>query len=485
MNWNRAFKLHSFAQYFCSLGLVALAFVLIPVPGLLAAECTSSEHATAETCLKYDTKDEACRKVISKGCGQARGSRPSDTCYESKRNADSKKDEYYRACKEAGLSPSSCKNKMNVCTSAGEGDEYANDEDLLVAFSEALGVPQDKIGSSCPKYSGQSFFDRKDKYQRDLDDINKQLKDNKKELADLNKEFNDDVKKVQEDIAEAQKEYQEKQTEIKQNQRDRAADMAKSAADMAQNVRKLETAILNKRQEIDTIYMDKNNSLAQITEAASKRTCMAQVREERKKYDAIKGGSLRSGFTAAALKKKQLQDLFDECMVKFDQARMKLIQSSDAKIESAEKDIRNSQSDIDSLQTQLTQMNSAEQQAQQDEATTLTNAQTALQEKIQRATAELQSLQTTTQEKAKALTQEQSYLADKSKGISNQIMALGAVPNDETSTGKISDVANAHEAYRGAAVAADMDGCDYFDEVGVVEKASKRSGGAGSSKGTR
>jgi DNA repair exonuclease SbcCD ATPase subunit len=373
-----------------------------------------------------------------------------DACESAKRNVENTRATYNKSCGDAGMGSTTCKTKMKTCSDVGESEDFATDNNLLVAFSEALGVPQNQVGSSCPKYSGQGFFERKDKYESELKDINKDLKDNKKEIADLNKDFTADMKKIQEDIADAQKEYQELQTKTKEDQRNRATENAKIAADLAKNTRALETLMMNKSQEINTIYTERNNSLVQITEAAANRTCMAQVREERKKYDAIASGSIRSQFQAASIKKKQLNDLFQECMVKFDQGRMKIIFQADQKIEALEKDIRNAQSDRDAITTQLSQMNSTEAQAKQDEETTLTNAQAALQQKIQRATTELQSLQTTTQTKNKATLEEQDYLTKRSKGVSNSIAALGAVPSDESSTTKISQVSGAYEDYRAA-----------------------------------
>jgi DNA repair exonuclease SbcCD ATPase subunit len=406
-------------------------------------ECLAKQKSGV---FKDSDEKKVCDALISGSGG--------DACESAKRSVESARSLYNKSCGDAGMSGSTCKSKMKTCTDMGESEDFSTNSDLLAAFSSALGVPQDKVGGSCPKYSGQVYFERKDKYESELKDINKDLKDNKKEIADLNKDFTADVKKIQEDIADAQKDYQKLQTKTGEDQRNRATENAKTAADLAKNIRALETLIMNKRQDIDTIYMDKNNSLVQITEAAANRTCMAQVRDERKKYDAIVAGSVRSQFQSASIKKKQLNDLFQECMVKFDQGRMKLIQQSNNKIEAAEKEIRNAISDRDGITTQLSQMNETETQAKQAEEKTLTQAQTALQQKIQRATTELQSLQTTTQAKNKAALDEQDYLTKRSKSVSNSILSLGAVPSDESSTTKISQVSGAYEEYQAADMAA-------------------------------
>ncbi len=444
MDWNRVFRLRSFAQ-----NSFILSLLLLSAASYSFADCSQADKALITRCKdeKFNTDHWGdCNNVNTK----CQASSSTDSCSSAKGTALSKKDDFYKACTSAGKGTLTCKTLAKTCADVGGDEEYANNSDLLGAFSRALGVPQDKVGSSCPKYSGQGYFERKDKYEADLKDINRDLKTNKTDIADLNKSFTEDVKKIQEDIATAQKDYQELQTKTGEDQRNRATENAKTASDLAKKVRELQTIILSKRQDINTIYMDKNNSLAQITEAAANRTCMAQVRDERKKYDAIVAGNVQSQFQSASIKKKQLNDLFQECMVKFDQGRMKIIQESDNKIQTTQNEIGNAQSDLDNITTQLSQMNATEDQAKQAEATTLTNAQTALQQKIQRATTELQSLQQTTQTKNKALTDEQAYLSTRSKSASNSILALGAVPTDETSRGTTSEVTNTYDAFKAA-----------------------------------
>ena len=490
MHWNRAFRLHSFAHLF-SILFFGLVFTTAHIAN---AECDKEAKEIVDACKEktYRAKNLTECRNMEKEC---KSSSPAsgDRCAEARRNADSAKSNYFKACKDAGMGASTCNSKISACESAGSDEEYGNSAELLVAFSAALGVPQNQVASQCPKYSGQGFFDRKDKLTDKLKDINRELKDNKKELADLNKEFNDDVKKIQEDIAEAQKEYQEKQADTKKNQRDRAAEQAKTAAEMAQNIRKLESSILQKQQEKDTIYADKNSSLKQLTEDVANSTCMDEVRkdyESRKSIGSQKKGSTKSLISSGKSKNNRMKMIFNQCMTKFYDARIKLIQQSDAKIETIEKEIRNAQSDIDDMKTQLSQMASIEQQAKQDEETALTQAQTALQEKIQRATTELQSLQQTTQQKAKAITDDQANLANESKSISNQIAGLGPEPDDATSTGKMSDVTNAADEYKSAvSVANGVAECEYKDNLfggsgGSVKAGSKnqKRGGSGSSK---
>ncbi|MGZ3742353.1 MAG: hypothetical protein ACXWRA_00720 [Pseudobdellovibrionaceae bacterium] len=454
MSRNRAFKLHSFVQYFCIINLL-----LLGVSSNSSANCGPADREMIRKCkdpkfatdsgnyLGCNTANSNCD--VSGGSGTYNNSGVSDDCESAKRNVEYTRSSYNTACGNAGMSSSTCKSKIKACDGEGFDPSTSGGNDLLVAFSNALGVPQNQI-AGCPKYSGQGYFERKDKYDSDLKDINKDLKDNKTAIADLNDDFTSKMKKIQEDIADAQKEYQDLQKKTGEDQRNRATDNAKTAADLAQKTRTLQTLILNKHQDIDSLYTEKNNSLAQITESAATRTCMQQVQDLRKKYDAITFGSMRAQFQQASVKKKDLTNLFQECMVKFDQGRMKIIQQTAMKIDSAENDIRNAQSDIDNITTQLSLMNSTEAQAKQAEQTALTNAQNALQQKIQRATTELQSLQTSTQAKNKALTDEQTTLTQRSKSVEMSIANLGAQPSDESSTTKLSQVAGAFEDYRAA-----------------------------------
>jgi len=516
MNWNRANKLLSFAHYFSILAFLFITSVTITTK---AADCKMDKQTlddckdkakyrkdNLQLCVMLETKcssqtgtsDNSPNNLVNLTPEQRKQEREENDCKDLKRRADDKKDDYFKACKDAGLGGASCTDKVADCDRIGSEEEYTSGATLLRAFATAA-VPNQTPGtaiSSCPKYSGQGFYERKDKLTQKLKDTQKELKDNKKEIADLNKDFNDDVKKIQEDIADAQKEYQEKQTEIKKGQRDRAAEQAKQAADMAQNIRKLENTILQKQQEKDQIYADKSQSLAQMTDDVAKSTCMDSVREAYiKRRDALKTGgqtaSSKSLIKTGNTSKNFVEMSYKQCMAKFYNARLNLMRTSDAKVETAEKDIRDAQSTMDNLKTQLSQMSSLEQQAQQDENTTLTQQQQALQQKIQRATSQLQSLQQTTQQKSAAMVEEQNSLNNELKSISNQIAGLGAEPADASTTGKMQDVSTAADAYKSAVRNAKSGTCSYNDDI-FGEKGSstktgrteKASGSNGSNKGT-
>lgn len=441
MSWNRAFRLNSFAQIFSILVLAGFFTAPIDANATSSYDCLNTKKADYTPQMEKD-----CASVLSNG------SSSSNNCSDLKRTLDDKRDAYYKACSSANVSSSTCSSKSSTCASVGSDDEYGNNAQLLSAFSEALGVPQDQVGSSCPKYSGQDYFEQKKDLEKQLDEVNDKIKKNKQDLADLNKDFTDDVQKVQEEIADAQKDYQQQQTDINQKRRDRAADQAKQAAEMTANVKKMQTDILTKQQEKDTIYADKNSSLKQLTEDSANYACMDKVKKD---YDTLKGlqqrGSSKSLIASGTTLTNRLKNSFNQCMAQFYDARMKLIQQSDAKIALADKTINDTQSQIDNTQTQLSQMSTQEQQAQTDENTTLTNAQNALQQKIQRATAKLQSLQQTTQQKQQAITDDQTAQQKKSTSISNQILALGAVPSGGSkSSGTMMDISNADQAYRDA-----------------------------------
>lgn len=493
MNWNRAFRIHSFAQLF-SILTFALVFSGYETAH---AECSSEKRSILQDCKsatasKQSTQERLECIRLKEECSSSSASAPtaeqteadrkSRSCEDLKRRADDKKDDFYRTCKSSGKGTESCKEQQAACDSVGGEDEYNNSAELLVAFSTAMGVAQSEVGSKCSQYSGQGFYEEKDRLDDKLEDISKKLKDNKKELADINKDFTSDIKKIQEDIADAQKEYQKSQSDTKKDQRDRAAEQAKQAGEMAQNMRKLESAVLSKQQEKDDIYANNAAALEQMTDDVAKSTCMDSVREAyQKRKEALKmtnqKGSTKSLITSGGSNNKYLEMTYQKCMAKFYRARLDMIRKSDAKIETADKDIRNAQSDLDDMKTQLSQMSGLEKQAQQDEQTALTEQQTALQQKIQRASSEMQSLQQTTQQKAKAVTDDSTELQKKYTQLSNQIIALGAAPSGgRKGTTSGSEVAVAAGEYTDARDAANKEGCNYYDSVFGVKGGSKSTG---------
>lgn len=417
MNWKQTPRIQSFAHYFC---IIIGTFVF----------STQALGASSE----------------STGLLESALLNRNDGCAQAKAEAMSVKRDLDRACRDSGLG-SKCMTQAKTCEDLGGADEYGSSADLLMAFSTALGVPQSGVSSACPRYSGQGYFERKDKYEKELDDINDKMGDLKKDLANLNKDFNKDVQEVQENIADAQNDLKKKQLDIKKEQRERVAEMAKTASELAKNIRAQQSLILQKRQEITNIYRSKNSSLITLSEGATKRACMKKVRELKKDYEAVSAGSGGSYIARAKQKKEALQDEFDNCMLQFDQQRAALIEQTEQKIQQAQDAINNAQSDIDNMNQQLTTMNSQEAEAKNDDTTSMNNASTALSEKISRATSKLQSLQQTTQQEAQGLTEKQNYYKQKSVSISNSLMMMGPAPVDETSTARISDVESAYNAY--------------------------------------
>ncbi|MBS1968931.1 MAG: hypothetical protein JSU04_01415 [Bdellovibrionales bacterium] len=490
MNWNRAFRLRSFAQLF---SILTFLFIATSTQSAKAANPTKEQcNNSAAVNLMDDSQKDVCRRLLL-GSGTS-GSGGTDCDY-SRRRADDKKEAFFSACKSSGMGIESCKKQQAACESAGGDDEYGNSAELLTAFSSALGVPQNSGATSqCSQYDGQGFYEEKDRINDKLKDIQKQLKDNKKEIADINEDFSKKIKDIQKDIADAQKELQDKQADIKKEQRERAAEQAKQAADMAAQIKKNETAILQKQQEKDDIYADKAQSLAQMTEDVANSTCMDTVRQaylDRKKnlQLANQKSSLKSLASAGGSNSNWLNTQFKQCMSKFYAARLNLIRKSDAKIEMADKEIRNAQSESDNLQTQLSQQATLEQQAQADEQTQMSQQQQALQTKISNATSEMQSLQQSTQQKAQAVNDDSTALQKQYTELSNQLITLGAAPKGgRKSTTSGAEVAVAASEYTDARDNANKGECKYDDLVfgtsgGKKSVGPSRTGGSSSKTG--
>ena len=468
MKWNRAFRIHSFAQYFCTI-TVAFVFTNSAV-AITEVECRTKEKAGTLKRASEDDQQE-CRILLG---GSASGEAAA-ACEYAKRSAESARTTYNKACGDAGIGGSTCLAQMKQCVSLSGDSEYADSDDLLKAFSAALGVPQANIGSKCSGMSGQDFFDEKEKVEKKLDDVNDDLSDVKKELATLEKDFNKDIQDVQEEIADAQKELKQKGLDIKKDQRERAAEQAKTAADLAKNIRAQESLILQKRQEINNIYRSKNSSLIAMAESALKRACMKKVRELKKDYESIAGTGAGQFITRASQKKKDLQAEWDNCMAQFDQQRIALIEQTEQKVETAQDAINTAQSDIDNMNQQLNSLAAQEAEAKNDDNTALSNETTALNEKITRATAKLQSLQKTTEKEAAALGEKQAYLQKKAVTASNSLMQMEATDTELSPARKKSKVgiSEVQSAFMEYAESVDQlpEGCPFKGKAEILSAA--------------
>lgn len=486
MHWNTALRLHSFAQYFC---IITLGFVLAGPAHANPTKDECSVWSSERSLARRSPEERRFCEVLLRGTnadnnnnknGGTNGNNESSSyeCDNAKRTAEYARTELNRKCGDAGLSKGACFAQMKKCASAGGEEEYRDQEDLLVAFSNAIGVPQGQVGEKCPDMSGQDFFDEKEKVEKNLDDINDDLADVKKEIADLNKDFSEKVKDVQEEIADAQKELKEKQLEIKKDQRERAMDFAKTSAELSKAIRDKQSLILRKRQDINNIYRSKNTSLISMSENVARRTCRAQARKLQKEYENnASGGSIRKLLSQGFLKKKDVQNEYEVCKAQFDQQRISLIEQTEQKIEQIQDEINNAQSDIDNMTQQLSSMNSQEAEAKNDDNTAINNETTALTEKISRATAELQSLQQTTQQEAEALTQKQSYYQQKATRASNSLMQMeSSAQPKKKSTASIAQVQAAYSEYVEAVLQIPDESCHFNGKADILKQAGEITG---------
>lgn len=446
MTWTRATIFHSIVQYFCIFACVSV-LLLHGEYALGAKRCTDADRKIwQEKCLQSEKtrseNRENCR-ALDYDCGSDSNSKP-DPCQSAYEEERSTLRDVNRNCGDAGLG-STCASTLAACDKVAGDEDFISDNDFFKALGQQFGISNG--ASKCPKYSGQGFFERKDKYERSLDDINDKLGDLKEKTADLEKDFNENVQEIQKDLQEAQDDLKKKQLEINKEQRERAAESAKTTSEVAATIRKKLSEILQMRTQINETYRSKNSNLIAMTENAAKRACMKKVRELKKEYADIKAGSLSAGFAAATKKKKELNDTFNECMSQFDTQRAALIAQSQEKVEAIEMQIANNQSDIDNAEQQLASMIAQEQQAKADETTAMANATNTVQEKITRGQTKLTSLAKTTQEKANALKEKEKYYQNKSKQVSNSLASLGPVPADETSTTKLSQVQGSFDTY--------------------------------------
>lgn len=408
-----------------------------------------------------------------------------DRCEAVREDVNRARRDFTDACGSAGLGgEGSCTKKVELCDNTaleayGAGGDY---DDISKEFMSALGVPRSGISSRCPKYSGQGYFERKDKYDREIKDTNDDLAKIKEETADLKSQFMEDVQAVQKEIADAQKEYQEQVLKTKESKREQDMTLAKTAAETAEKIRNAETTIMMKRQEINNIYASQNSQLILMNENSVTSACRKKVLDAKKEYETLMGKSTGSGstyFRRAQEKKKTLQAEWDGCRAQFQVQRKALIEQNGQKIEQAEKVIRDTQSQVDDLKQVLATMNTQATEAANDQNTALTDAQKALQEQISRGTAKLQSLQQTTEEKSKALAEKQQFYQQNSQKLNVAVANLGPVPDDESSTKRISEVQGKYSDYQ----LAKIDALEFKDAQGnpcYTDKSTSSSSSRGS-----
>lgn len=442
----KAFRPHSIGQYIITLSLI------------FGAQSGLSQSKDKDKKSSKDKKEESSSNSSNeiktssgfRSGGVATNNVP-DKCDTLRSELARSRRDFSDACGSAGLGGfNSCYSKIQRCSDAALGSSGTDSDDISREFSRALGVPINKVSSSCPKYSGQGYFERKDKYDREIKDTNDDLAKIKEETAELKEKFAEDVNEVQEDIAKAQEEYNEKVLKSKESKREEDMALAKNAAETAEKIRNAETTIMMKRQEINNLYATQNSQLIIMNDAALVSACRKKVLDVKAEYLKLMGKSTGSGseyFRRASEKKKVLQAEWDSCRAQFQVQRKAVVEQNAQKVEQAEKVIRDTQSQVDDLKQVLATMSSQATEASTDRNTALTDAQKGLQEKIGRATAKLQSMQQTTEEKAKALAEKQQFYQQNSQKLNVAVANLGPVPDDESSTKKISEVSSKYDEY--------------------------------------
>jgi hypothetical protein len=471
MSLTRASTIRSFAQFFCMLVVIAS----FGVAERAWAICSPSQRENFNywRCGKIDqvsNRDDDCDKLVKPlvRCDnpdaadtKGGGGDPTDKCSSYTTRVEKTYSTFNEKCGSAGAGGGkNCMSAVKKCDQVALDNEGGSDDDVAKAFTAALGGSSAGVASKCPKYSGQGFMERKDKYEKDLDNSNDKLQNIKDDTAELNDKFNKDVQSIQEDIQKAQEEVQTKQLELNKEQRSRQAEQVKTTAQIAEQIRSKTSEMLQLRNQISDTYQSKNSNLVAMTENAANRSCMKKVNDLKKELGATTSGSSGAFFSKASNKVKQLNDTFNECMSQFDIQRAALITKTEQAVELIQNKINNNQSDIDNANQQLSTMTAQEQQAKTDDATGMTNANKSVTDKITRAQTRLTSLSQTTKTKSDALAEKQKYYENKSKQTSTAIGALGAMPSDETSTTKMSQVVGAYEDFKEAAMSLNsMDEC--------------------------
>jgi chromosome segregation ATPase len=229
---------------------------------------------------------------------------------------------------------------------------------------------------------------------------------------------------------------------------------------------------------------------------------MKKVIEMREDYRKLRGGVGASTSNGNLIKqKKELTDTFNECMSQFDTQRNALIAKTDEAVAEKQMQIDSAQSSIDNANQMLSSLQAQEQQQKQDDATELSNEAQTVNQKMARAQERMKSLADTASKKSQALNEKQQYYQKKSSTLSNAIANLGPVPEDESSTMKLSEVQGKYAAWLEAVneakgvIALDKDGkaiidkngepqrCNIDFSIGEDAASSKRARGSRAGKG--
>lgn len=407
-------------------------------------------------------------------------------CRDYRNDLKTAKNDLAKLCKDAGAG-SNCADKVEACSneagSTGNINMYSTAAIALGGSSTSLGTALGAMGqsstaaNSCPQYSFQDYFTKKDKYTDDLDKTEEDLAALSDEKAQVQEDFNKEIADLQEDLNKAQQDLQDKKREISEKKRKAQSDFQEVQNKVKDDLRSQASTLLDLQGKLISSQRDKALNLVALTEASAKRACLKAVQDQ--KAQAQKDGALSglaSGTMIAKSKrlKEDLINTWNDCMTVYDQKRQALLETKKQEEDTIRKQIQDTnesmaqtQDSLDSAQTQLTEITNEateeQSQAEQNLTKTMQNIQNKMTAAKQKLEQKLQTIATKT-----------TTYTEKINRLNTSISQLGVAPPSGSTT-TISSISEELQAKQ-----SDIDEIEGYVETacggGTSSNKSKNSG---------
>lgn len=395
-----------------------------------ATNSYAAEPAPAAAPAQKVVSDDA----YAAGLNQARCERAQESMKQSR-------NKIAEACRKAGMSAKAdCVEKANSCSEASGEESFSS----VQAFATVLGVPATGpgIGGACPQMNGRDYFTEKDKIMKEIKDTEKDLAELNDDKAKIQDDYNKEMQELQEALTKAQEDLKKKNLEIEQKDRERIAEFHTSQNQAKEELRKKGAEILRLRGNLIQSQRDKALKLIAMTEASGKRACMKAVNDARKSYDSVSGGTSSNHIAQAKQKKKELINIYNDCMEAFDQQRIALNESKKQEQDELNQQINDLQSSMDEIQnslnlasSQLDEMKQAAEKEKSDALQSVIDLGTLNQQKMQAAYTKMQ-------ENLKTLATKSTSLQAALNRANQSLLTMGPAPKSRSSEYTPSDASS-------------------------------------------
>jgi chromosome segregation ATPase len=367
-------------------------------------------------------------------------------CRDYRNDITNAKNDLSKLCKDAGAG-SSCADKVDACSSeagsTGSVNLYSTAATALGGSNSSLGTALGAMGqsssasNSCPQYSFQDYFTKKDKYTDDLDKTEEDLAALSDEKAQVQEDFNKEIADLQEDLDKAQQDLQDKKREIAEKKRKATSEFQEVQNKVKDDLRSQSTTLLDLQGKLISTQRDKALNLVALTEASAKRACTKAVQDQKtqaQKDGALSGLASGTMITKAKRLKEDLINTWNDCMTVYDQKRQALMETSKQNEDAIRKQIQDTtesmaqtQDSLNAAQTQLTEITTEATTEQSEAEANLTKTMQNIQNKM---TAAKQKLE----QKLQTIATKTTTYTEKINRLNTSISQLGVAPPSGSTT---------------------------------------------------